>query len=147
VTKAVEDDLTHPDDEHPDQPFELRYRHFRVRFSRSRRQPVMTAVNIDGGSSVRIKRRRDRWFADGRVPMRDQPGQDDYDDPEIDRGHMVRREDPNWDPEAQGSASPLAERASADTFHYTNPLHQRRGPPRDDESGKQLCEPPRHVRR
>lgn len=124
VTKAVEDDLAHPDDVKPDQPFELRYIHFGVRFSRSRRQPVMTAVNIDGGSSVRIKRGRDRWFADGRVPMRDQLGQDDYDDLEIDRGHMVRREDPDWDPEAQGSASPLAERANADTFHYTNAAPQ-----------------------
>src|SRR3954447_895383 len=65
---GVQADLAHPSDEIPERPFELRYTHFGVRFSTRRRQPVMTAVNIDGAHAVRIKRERDRWFTDGRIP-------------------------------------------------------------------------------
>ena len=51
-----------PSDETPEQPGELRYTHFGVRFSASRRQPLMTAVNIDGASLVQIKRSNDRQW-------------------------------------------------------------------------------------
>src|SRR3954469_4516187 len=118
---AVRADLARPSDETPEQPFELRYTHFGVRFSTSRRQPVMTAVNIDGEHSVRIKRDRDRWFTDGRIAADAQLGARDYDDPQIDRGHMVRREDPNWDADAAGTVAALA---NDDTFHYTNAAPQ-----------------------
>jgi endonuclease G len=118
---AVRADLARPSDEAPEQPFELRYTHFGVRFSTRRRQPVMTAVNVDGAHTVRIKRTTDRWFTDGRIPTAVQLGQHDYDDPQIDRGHMVRREDPNWDPDAAGA---VAARANGDTFHYTNAAPQ-----------------------
>ncbi len=122
---AVKTDLARPTDEEPDRPFELRYTHFSVWFSTSRRQPLMTAVNIDGSHSVRIKRANDRWFADARIPLQAQLGQADYDDPEIDRGHMVRREDPNWDPAAApGADSALASQADQDTFHYANAAPQ-----------------------
>lgn len=122
---AVEDDLARPSDELPGQPGELRYTHFGVRFSTSRRQPVMTAVNIDGRHAVRIKRGRDRWFTDGRLPRGIQLGQEDYAHPDIDRGHMVRREDPNWDPAAgSGDDSAVARQANGDTFHYTNAAPQ-----------------------
>ncbi|MEU4196385.1 DNA/RNA non-specific endonuclease [Kribbella sp. NPDC026611] len=102
--------------------FELRYTHFGVKYYADRRQPLMTAVNIDGKHSVRIKRVRDKWFADQRIPAEIQLGQDDYSDPQIDRGHMVRREDPNWDVDATSidDATALAKAANADTFHYTN---------------------------
>lgn len=132
---GVETDLARPADEEPDRPFELRYTHFGVWFSISRRQPLMTAVNIDGSHSVRIKRGGDRWFADARVPLEIQLGRADYDDPEIDRGHMVRREDPNWDPAAApGIASALAEQADRETFHYTNAAPQHK----TMNQGKQL---------
>ena len=122
---AVESDLAQPADAEPERRFELRYTHFGVRFSLSRRQPLMTAVNIDGEHSVRIKRGQDRWFSDGRIPPEAQLGRVDYDDPEIDRGHMVRREDPNWDLAAvPGAGSALAGQADQDTFHYTNAAPQ-----------------------
>jgi endonuclease G len=122
---AVESDLAQPAGAEPERRFELRYTHFGVRFSLSRRQPLMTAVNIDGEHSVRIKRGQDRWFSDGRIPPEAQLGRVDYDDPEIDRGHMVRREDPNWDLAAvPGAGSALAEQADQDTFHYTNAAPQ-----------------------
>lgn len=122
---TVEDDLARPSDELADRPFEIRYTHFGVKFSRSIRQPMMTAVNIDGQHMVAIKRGTDKWFRDGRIPLDIQLGKQDYADPDIDRGHLVRRQDPNWDdsiPVAApgGSVSPLAVQANDDTFHYTN---------------------------
>lgn len=85
----------------------------------------MTAVNIDGRHLVAIKRGDDKWFHDGRIPREIQLGKRDYAHPDIDRGHMVRRQDPNWDDTlpvgaADDTVSELAERANADTFHYTN---------------------------
>lgn len=128
-------DLARPSDEIVEQPGEVRYTHFGVRFSTSRRQPLITAVNIDGRSLVSIKRVGDRWFADGRLPRNSQLTKDDYDHPEIDRGHMVRRQDPNWDPSTRrGSGSKLAERANRDTFHYTNAAPQHS----DMNQGKEL---------
>jgi endonuclease G len=125
LTDNVMAALARPSDEIADRPAEVRYTHFGVRFSAVRRQPVITAVNIDGSSLVSIKRNNDRWFADGRLPRDIQLTSVDYDHPEIDRGHMVRRQDPNWDTAAvRGARSDLAERANGDTFHYTNAAPQ-----------------------
>lgn len=110
-------------------PWEIRYTHFGVRFSKTRRQPVMTAVNIDGLHKVPITRSGDRWFKDARIPLEIQLRQEDYRDESIDRGHMVRREDPNWDPalpigNPDKAVTPLATQANFDTFHYTNAAPQ-----------------------
>ncbi|UDU21355.1 DNA/RNA non-specific endonuclease [Sinorhizobium meliloti] len=110
--ETIAHDLARPSDSLPDRPFELRYTHFGVLYSAGRRCARVTAVNIDGSSAVRIKRGDDQWFFDLRIPLDFQVGQSAYRDPQIDRGHMVRREDPNW-----GSA---ASKANYDTFHYTN---------------------------
>jgi len=119
---SLEQALAHPSDEVGDSPFELRYTHFGVKYHLVRRQPLMTAVNIDGEHPVRIKRAGDKWFLDERIPVAAQLTKDDYADPEIDRGHMVRREDPNWDTAATGvgDVTALAKLANDDTFHYTN---------------------------
>jgi endonuclease G len=125
LSRAQRRDLAKPSDAKRGRPNELRYTHFGVLFSTSRRQPLMTAVNIDGLHRVQIKRGRDRWFQDARIPLEVQLTRKDYADLDIDRGHMVRREDPNWDP-AVGAGNPggtvtkLAEQANLDTFHYTN---------------------------
>src|SRR5215470_9479358 len=65
-------------------PRELRYTHFGVKFSSEFRLPVLTAVNIDGQNSVRIKRAGDRWFFDGRIDRKFQHGQVAFKDKEID---------------------------------------------------------------
>ncbi len=85
-------------------------------FSEAAKLPIVTAVNIDGEASVRIKRDSDKWFFDGRIGLDKQHGQKAYADRAIDRGHMVRREDPNW---GAGAAQ-----ANDDTFHYTNAAPQ-----------------------
>jgi endonuclease G, mitochondrial len=99
----------------------LHYTHFSVAFSSSRRMPIFTAVNINGDEAKKIKRKNDKWFSDLRLPAAMQLTQEDYGDPDIDRGHMVRREDPNW------GTLELAKVANDDTFHYTNaaPQHAR----------------------
>jgi len=97
------------------------YRHFSVVFSMSRRVPRLTAVNIDGARTRKIKRSADQWFRDLRLPRELQLTRQDYIHPNINRGHMVRREDPNWGDQNE------ALQANDDTFHYTNaaPQHSR----------------------
>src|SRR5262249_1371310 len=115
----IERTLATPSDALDDRPHELRYTHFGVKFSTTFKLPVITAVNIDGEDSVRIKRGRDPGVFDGALERKFQHGQKAFKDAEIDRGHMVRREDPNWGDEA--------ETADLDTFHYVNaaPQHSR----------------------
>ncbi|EPX85130.1 DNA/RNA non-specific endonuclease [Salipiger mucosus] len=95
----------------------LRYRNFSVVQSSSRRLPLLTAVNIDGAQSRRLKR-RGGWRLDGRLAPEHQVGNQLYSANPLDRGHMVRRRDPGW--------GDHAEEAERDTFHYTNCAPQHR---------------------
>ncbi|MET3457280.1 MULTISPECIES: DNA/RNA non-specific endonuclease [Pseudomonas] len=90
----------------------LDYQHFSIMLSRRRRLALVAGVNIDGASSVEIDRRRDAWAYDGRIPSDAQIGEALYAGNLLDRGHLVRRQDPNWGPDAQT--------ANNDTFHFTN---------------------------
>lgn len=94
----------------------LDYAHFSVVMSAERRMTMFTAVNIEGARSVSIERENDQWALDGRLPAEAQIGEDLYAGNRLDRGHMVRREDPNWGREAAT--------ANADTFHFTNCVPQ-----------------------
>jgi endonuclease G, mitochondrial len=98
---------------------ELKYEHFSVIMSVSRRMPMLTACNIDGAESRSLPRLT-QWNYDGRLRREDQWGNELYQgrDNPLDRGHMVRREDPVWGPLA------VARRGNADTFHYTNSCPQ-----------------------
>lgn len=95
---------------------ELKYQHFSIVMSKRRKLPMATATNIDGGLSVKITRDNDQWFIDGRIDRKYQYGIELYKNNRLDRGHMVRREDPVWGNEA--------ETANEDTFHYTNSCPQ-----------------------
>jgi endonuclease G len=64
----IQQSLARPSDAATDRPHELRYTHFGVKFSTAFKIPVLTAVNIHGKNSVRIKRTGDRWFFDDSVP-------------------------------------------------------------------------------
>ena len=92
----------------------LDYQHFTVVMSVSRRMARFVAVNIDGQSSRKIERGDDQWFLDGRLPIEAQIGEELYANNGLDRGHLVRREDPNWGSEDE------AQIANDDTFHFTN---------------------------
>lgn len=99
---------------------ELKYEHFSVVMSKERRMPLLTAVNIDGANSKRVPR-ISTWSFDGRLEKEHQWGDELYAGNALDRGHMVRREDPVW-----GSIS-VARVANADTFHFTNSCPQMAG--------------------
>ena len=98
--------------------FELKYEHFSAVQSKSRRMPMFVAVNIDGTHKRTITRTSIPWRFDGRLDVTDQIGDEVYQKNALDRGHMVRREDPNW-----GDIE-IARRANVDTFHFTNACPQ-----------------------
>ncbi|MDQ0741335.1 DNA/RNA non-specific endonuclease [Pseudomonas sp. W4I3] len=101
------------------QPGRLDYTHFSISMSRSRRLALYVGVNIDGAKHVDIVRSNDSWAYDGRLPIDAQVGEDLYVGNGLDRGHLVRRQDPNWGDEANT--------ANGDTFHFTNCSPQMSG--------------------
>jgi endonuclease G len=110
---------------------ELKYEHFSLKMNKSRRIAVFTATNIDGATYLSVDRTSGHvnsaegevWFKDPRVSASFFLDQTFYSawSTYFDRGHLTRRTDPTW-----GSAKE-AERANADTFHFTNcsPQHFR----------------------
>jgi endonuclease G len=101
------------------QPKRLDYTHFSITMSRARRLALYVGVNIDGGQHVDVVRSNDTWAYDGRLPTDAQIGEDLYTGNGLDRGHLVRRQDPNWGDEAKT--------ANLDTFHFTNCSPQMSG--------------------
>lgn len=105
-------------------PTELKYTHFSVRMSRTRALPLFSACNIDGAQSLRGIKRTDIWRRDPRIDPAPQNLREGYGQENrglFSRGHMTRREDPNWGDQE------TAEQADADTFHITNVAPQRQG--------------------
>lgn len=96
----------------------LDYTHFSIAMSKTRRLAFYTAVNIDGNQLVDVKRGNDRWYFDPRIDEAYQIGPEFYQSNDIDRGHLVRRRDPNWGIDAV--------KANEHTFHFTNcsPQHK-----------------------
>ncbi|WP_088007703.1 DNA/RNA non-specific endonuclease [Indiicoccus explosivorum] len=96
----------------------LDYAHFSIMMSKERRLAYFTAVNIDGNQLVQVRRGNDEWFFDPRIPEEFQSGPELYARNELDRGHLTRRQDPNWGIDAV--------KANAHTFHFTNcaPQHK-----------------------
>lgn len=113
---ALDDDVTQTDQGESI----LRYTHYSVILSASRRMPIVTAVNIAGARSVRLGRKErdfeaaDVWSYDPRVPEEAQLGPEIYDRTDFDYGHMVRREDPVWGDDN------TARMANDDSFYMTN---------------------------
>ena len=105
-------------------PTELPYTHFSVKLSKSRSLPLFSAVNIDGRRMQRDIDRTDVWRRDPRIDGLFQNLREGYGNAQqglFSRGHMTRREDPNW-----GDVN-TATRADLDTFHITNVAPQRQG--------------------
>lgn len=110
---------------------ELKYEHFSIKMNKSKRLAIFTATNIDGERYLAVDRdtgqvagsEGEKWFKDPRMSESFWTGQDFYSEWSnyFDRGHLTRRTDPTWGNENQ------AERANADTYHFTNcsPQHFR----------------------
>ena len=109
-------------------PLVLKYHHFELIMNRERRLQMWSAVNVDYAAARKVEGDRkswgsDRWVADPRIPAAVQIFDADFYKPagNIDRGHMVRREDNEW-----GDTALEIEFANSDTFHWTNctPQHE-----------------------
>lgn len=103
-----------------DGSFELKYQHFSTVQCISRRMPLYSACNVDGATSKNVPR-HDTWNYDGRIKKEYQMLREAYgpeQDKKFSRGHMTRRQDPNW-----GSLA-TAQRANIDTFFATNACPQ-----------------------
>jgi endonuclease G len=95
----------------------LRYEHFSVVMSRSRRLCHFSAVNIDGKRFQSLP--RGGWRTDPRIPVNAQIIKECYGNaPKFARGHMTRREDPIW---GTGDAPG---RGNSDSMHVTNVVPQ-----------------------
>lgn len=111
---------------------ELKYQNFSVIIDKQRDLALLTATNIDGESYMRVDRKTGKvtdgegetWYKDRRISDEYYLGQAFYTEwsHKFDRGHLTRRNDPTW-----GATEVEAERANADTFHFTNcsPQHFR----------------------
>jgi endonuclease G len=101
----------------------LDYTHFSLVMHKTRKLALWTAVNIDGakaylktipGVGWRKDKRAEGCETFGSIYGKNRGGTS----VQIDKGHQVRRLDPVWGPKD------VAERAAADTFHYTNAVPQ-----------------------
>ncbi|SMF74985.1 endonuclease G [Xaviernesmea oryzae] len=109
-------------------PLVLRYHHFELMMNKPRRLQMWSAVNVDYDPRYKSEKNReefgrDRWIPDPRIPAAVQIFDADFYKPagNIDRGHMVRRQDNAW-----GETELEIEFANSDTFHWTNctPQHE-----------------------
>lgn len=95
----------------------LRYQNFSVVMSAKRRMCFFSAVNINGKLSKKYP--RTGWRTDPRIPIGAQIKGECYGNPpRFSRGHMTRREDPVWGPDAD------AQRGNDDSMHVTNAVPQ-----------------------
>jgi endonuclease G, mitochondrial len=95
----------------------LKYEHFSVVMSRSRRLCIYSACNLDGSSPRRFK--RPSWRFDGRIPVSQQIKEECYgNEPLFARGHMTRREDPIWGTPEEAALGNI------DSMHVTNTVPQ-----------------------
>ncbi len=95
----------------------LRYQHFSVVMNAKRRMCYYSAVNINGKLSRKVT--RGPWKIDPRIHKQAQIMKECYGNaPKFSRGHMTRREDPNWGNEIEASLG------NADSMHVTNTVPQ-----------------------
>lgn len=80
----------------------------------NKRAPLLVALNIDQ-AKLKTTSRTDRWKIDPRVGFENQLDNDYYRNNPWDRGHMARRTSAAW-----GDSFIEAQRASNETFYYTN---------------------------
>jgi endonuclease G len=95
--------------------FRLDYIHYTSVMSKSRRLAFFTAVNIDG-NTWQDNPRKGTWDEDPRINAEEQLGAKLYSakKSDFDRGHLVRREDPEW------GDKPNSIKAGENTFWFPN---------------------------
>jgi len=114
---------------------ELRYLGYSAIQHARRRLPMLTAANIDFSGRFAMRRPRDRWLIDPRIPADQQLGEFYYAKNQFDRGHMTRREDMEY-----GATRQEALERATDTMHFTNcaPQHSRFNQAKDTWQGLEM---------
>jgi endonuclease G, mitochondrial len=100
----------------------LKYRNFTVQMRQDRRLCYYSAVNIDGSATFSIGGQRPPWKFDDRMDRKHQIKAECYgneSDGKFSRGHMTRREDPNWGPAREDAVV-----SNKHTFFVTNACPQ-----------------------
>ncbi len=109
-------------------PLVLKYHHYELVMNEDRFMQMWSAVNVDYDPRLKPEGNRESFGSDKWIPDPRIPGEIQIQDPEfyepaknIDRGHIVRREDNAW-----GKTDKEIEFANSDTFHWTNctPQHE-----------------------
>ena len=90
------------------------YTHYSLALSAARRFARWVAWNIDGGAIVKVSRKGQKFVLDSEYASAQQVGDELYTDNHLDKGHIARRADLTWGPEAE------ARQANRDSFFYTN---------------------------
>jgi endonuclease G len=91
----------------------VRYTHFSLAQSRSRRFAIWVGWNIDGSQIKKLSRTGIKFEADNRFAQF-QVGDELYADNRLDRGHIARRADLVWGP------IDVAKKANKDSFFFSN---------------------------
>ncbi len=116
------------DHQRPNESYVFKYHHYSLVMNKARRLLMWSAVNVDYSPERRDDRSRkelgtDKWIPDPRLPIKFQITDPEFYQPagNIDRGHIVRREDSAW-----GESPDDIEFSNSDTFHWTNctPQHE-----------------------
>jgi endonuclease G, mitochondrial len=106
----------------------LKYHHFELVMNEQRYLQMWSAVNVEYDPAYKSTKDRkefgsDKWIPDPRIPAELQLMDAEFYKPagNIDRGHIVRREDNAW-----GEDEEEIEFANSDTFHWPNctPQHE-----------------------
>jgi endonuclease G, mitochondrial len=90
------------------------YTHYSLAMSTNRRFARWVAWNIDGSAIVKVPRKGMKFVLDHEYGKEHQVGDELYSDNRLDKGHIARRADLIWGPEAE------ARQANKDSFFFTN---------------------------
>lgn len=104
--------------DHPTEK-ELKYEHFSVVMSQSRRLAFFSAANVSAGGRYILSGRDDAWLVDSRISRQHQIDNSYYLRNKLDRGHLTRREDLEY-----GTKIKYAVRSANGTCVFTNCVPQ-----------------------
>lgn len=112
---------------------ELRYHHFSVVMCKSRRLAYLTAANVDGENWRKVKRTKNTWLVDPRIPASQQTANAHYQHRLLDRTSLVRRQEAAWEPNSELGAM--------DSLHLTTcvPTHSSMGMESWLELEREIC--------
>jgi endonuclease G len=99
----------------------LKYHHYSSIQHAIRRQPLISAVNIEGSEKLRKdnEERKDKWLRDRRIDFDVQLNDAFYAKSGFDKGHLARHADTHW-----GKTAALARKYSEMSCMYTNACPQ-----------------------